>query len=58
MHRTYGGQGARETLRTLTKELREEMSKERPLRGICKEPSILYIGPAGENRVRVAAVAR
>jgi aldehyde:ferredoxin oxidoreductase len=51
------GQGARETLRTLTKELREEMSKERPLRGICKEPSILYIGPAGENRVRVAAIA-
>ncbi|MEM2428287.1 MAG: aldehyde ferredoxin oxidoreductase C-terminal domain-containing protein, partial [Candidatus Bathyarchaeia archaeon] len=51
------GKDAKETLRTLTRELRSEASKKHQLRGVCKEPSILYIGPAGENRVRIAAVA-
>ncbi|RLI26545.1 aldehyde ferredoxin oxidoreductase [Candidatus Bathyarchaeota archaeon] len=51
------GKEAKDTLRILTRELIDEMSKKKPLRGLCKEPSILYIGPAGERKVRIAAVA-
>ncbi|MEM3388713.1 MAG: aldehyde ferredoxin oxidoreductase C-terminal domain-containing protein [Thermoproteota archaeon] len=50
------GAAARETLRFLVGESRKNVSRIRPRYGEVKEPSILYIGPAGENRTRVAAV--
>lgn len=50
------GRKARETLRFLVKKSIEEIKSLRPNYGEVKEPSILYIGPAGENRTRVAAV--
>ena len=50
------GKRARETLRFLVGKSVEEMRGLNPRYGEAKEPSILYIGPAGENRTRVAAV--
>ena len=50
------GKKARETLRFLVKKSIEEIKGVRPNYGEVKEPSILYVGPAGENRTRVAAV--
>ncbi len=50
------GKKARETLRFLVKQSIKEIKDIRPDYGEVKEPSILYVGPAGENRTRVAAV--
>lgn len=50
------GKKARETLRFLVRKSIEEIKDARPNYGEVKEPSILYIGPAGENKTRVAAV--
>ncbi|MBS7652837.1 MAG: aldehyde ferredoxin oxidoreductase C-terminal domain-containing protein [Candidatus Bathyarchaeia archaeon] len=50
------GKGGRETLKHLVKRSVEDIKRLRPNYGEVKEPSILYIGPAGENRTRVAAV--
>ena len=50
------GKDAKTTLKILTKEVREELDKRYARLGIQKEPAVLYIGPAGENRVRVACV--
>jgi len=50
------GKDGKETLKILTKEGREELEKRAPQHGEWKEPAALYIGPAGENRARVAAV--
>ncbi len=50
------GKKARETVRYLIKKSIEEIRKGRPSYGQIKEPSILYIGPAGENKTRVAVV--
>ena len=50
------GKKARETLRFLVKRSIEEIKAVRPDYGEPKEPSILYVGPAGENKTRVAAV--
>jgi len=50
------GKKARETLRFLVTKSIKEIKDIRPSYGEVKEPSILYIGPAGENRTRVAAV--
>jgi len=50
------GKRARQTLQFLIKESIDEIKSIRPLYGEAKEPSILYIGPAGENKTRVAAV--
>jgi len=50
------GKKARETLRFLVRKSIEEIKDVRPNYGEVKEPSILYIGPAGENKTRVAAV--
>jgi aldehyde:ferredoxin oxidoreductase len=44
------------TLRILTKEVKEELDNRYKKIGIQKEPGILYTGPAGDNRVRAAAV--
>jgi len=50
------GKKARETLQFLVKKSIENIKKIKPNYGEVKEPSILYIGPAGENKTRVAAV--
>ncbi len=44
------------TLKILTKEVRDELFKRYAKYGILKEPSVLYIGPAGDNMVRSACV--
>ena len=46
----------KQTVRAITREVRELLSMREPRYGKWKEPSILYIGPAGENMVRTAAV--
>jgi len=51
------GKDAKRTVTILTKECRELLKKRHPLYGEWKEPSLLYIGPAGENKVRTAVVA-
>jgi len=51
------GMDAKQTVRALTKECRELLKKRFPLYGEWKEPALLYIGPAGENKVRTAVVA-
>ncbi len=51
------GMDAKQTLSALTKECRELLRTRYPHKGEWKEPSILYIGPAGENKVRTAVVA-
>jgi len=50
------GRKGKETVRLINKEVRAELSGRHPGRGLVREPGILYIGPAGEGRVRVAAV--
>lgn len=50
------GKRARETLRFLVKKSIDDIKAIKPGYGEVKEPSILYIGPAGENKTRVAAV--
>ncbi|MGD8565014.1 MAG: aldehyde ferredoxin oxidoreductase C-terminal domain-containing protein [Candidatus Bathyarchaeota archaeon] len=51
------GKDAKQTVRLVTRECRGLLTKRFPRYGEWKEPSILYIGPAGENRVRTAVVA-
>jgi len=46
----------KETVKILTKETRTTLQNRYPRYGILKEPSILYIGPAGENKARIAVV--
>jgi len=50
------GKEAKETLKILTEEGRRELTERNPNYGEWKEPAAIYIGPAGENRVRAAAV--
>ena len=50
------GKDAKETLKILVKEGKEELEERFPGRGLWKEPASIYIGPAGENKVRVATV--
>ena len=51
------GKDAKQTVAVLTKECRELLHERFPQKGEWKEPAILYIGPAGENKVRTAVVA-
>nr|MDO8098094.1 aldehyde ferredoxin oxidoreductase C-terminal domain-containing protein [Candidatus Njordarchaeota archaeon] len=51
------GKDGKQTLTMLTKEGRDLLRTRFPRKGEWKEPSILYIGPAGENKVRTAVVA-
>lgn len=55
-HHLWGLNG-RETVSALTRECRRLLSERYPGKGLWREPSILYIGPAGENLVRTAVVA-
>ncbi len=50
------GKMGKETVKILTKEIREELKQKKPPLGTPKEPAILYVGPAGEKRSRIAAV--
>jgi aldehyde:ferredoxin oxidoreductase len=50
------GKDGKETLKILTKESRKELHNKYPRYGELIEPSVLYIGPAGEHRTRVAGV--
>jgi aldehyde:ferredoxin oxidoreductase len=50
------GMEGKETVKILTKETSEMTRRKYPRHGLLKEPSILYIGPAGENKARVAVV--
>jgi len=45
-----------DTIKMLNAEVRDELTRRKPNIGLWKEPSIIYIGPAGENLVRNAAV--
>ncbi len=51
------GKDAKQTVAVLTRECRELLHERFPQKGEWKEPAILYIGPAGENKVRTAIVA-
>ena len=51
------GKDAKKTVAMLTKECRELLKSRFPRYGEWKEPAMLYIGPAGENKVRTAVVA-
>ncbi|MEJ2249087.1 MAG: aldehyde ferredoxin oxidoreductase C-terminal domain-containing protein [Candidatus Lokiarchaeota archaeon] len=50
------GKTSRESMRYLIKDSINDIRKIYPNYGEVKEPSVLYIGPAGENKSRVAAV--
>jgi len=50
------GKDGKETVKILVKEGREELEKRFPGRGLWKEPAVIYVGPAGESKVRVASV--
>ncbi len=50
------GKDCKETLRVLSRDGRKELAERFPLYGEWKEPAAIYIGPAGENKTRVAAV--
>jgi aldehyde:ferredoxin oxidoreductase len=51
------GKDVKQTVKIITKECRELLKKRFPIYGEWKEPAILYIGSAGENKVRTAVVA-
>jgi aldehyde:ferredoxin oxidoreductase len=50
------GLDGKETVKVLTKEIKTELDEKYKRFGVQKEPAMLYIGPAGENRIRVSAV--
>ncbi len=50
------GKNGKQTLAILTKEGRKALRERFPLYGAWKEPAVLYIGTAGENKVRIASV--
>lgn len=52
------GKDSKETVKVLVKEGREQLEKQFPRRGLWREPAAVYIGPAGENRSRIAVVSQ
>ncbi len=50
------GKDGKQTVKILTEEGRRELKEIFPKYGELKEPQALYIGPAGENQTRIAAV--
>jgi aldehyde:ferredoxin oxidoreductase len=50
------GKDGEQTLIALNKEVATEFAKIKPSVGLWREPGMIYIGPAGENLVRNAAV--
>lgn len=50
------GKMSEETIKILNREVTEELTRRKPNIGLWREPGKIYIGPAGENLVRNAAV--
>jgi aldehyde:ferredoxin oxidoreductase len=50
------GLDGEKTLIRLNREITDELTRRKPDVGLWKEPGMIYIGPAGENLVRNAAV--
>jgi aldehyde:ferredoxin oxidoreductase len=50
------GRLGEDTIKMLNAEVREELTKRKPNIGLWKEPSMIYIGPAGENLIRNSAI--
>jgi len=50
------GKDGKQTLKVLTEEGGKQLKASFPEYGELKEPSALYIGPAGENKTRIAVV--
>jgi len=50
------GKDGKQTVAVLTRECRELLNKRYRQFGEWKEPAMLYVGPAGENKVRTAVV--
>jgi len=50
------GKGGKQTLKILIAEARRQLKARFPEYGELIEPSALYIGPAGENKTRIASV--
>lgn len=50
------GKTGSETIKSINREVVGEFEKRKPRVGIWREPGFIYIGPAGENLVRNAAV--
>ena len=50
------GKDGKRTVAVLTKECRELLQTRYPRYGEWKEPAMVYVGPAGENKVRTAVV--
>jgi aldehyde:ferredoxin oxidoreductase len=50
------GKDGEETLIALNREVGTALAKKKPNVGLWREPGMIYIGPAGENMVRNAAV--
>jgi aldehyde:ferredoxin oxidoreductase len=54
--RQFWGKNGKQTMRLLTKEGRSVLKERNSRLGVWKEPAMVYIGSAGENIVRTAAV--
>ena len=52
----YWGMGGVELHRTLLRDVHDELRKKARLRGVPKEPAMMYIGRGGERKVRFAAI--
>ncbi|ASJ00931.1 aldehyde ferredoxin oxidoreductase family protein [Thermococcus gorgonarius] len=52
----YWGMGGLELHKTLLREVHEELRKKGKLKGVPKEPAMMYIGRGGEGKVRFAAI--
>lgn len=53
----WGGMGGTELYKTLLRDVYEEIKKKEKLKGVPKEPAMMYIGRGGgENKVRFAAI--
>lgn len=52
----YWGVGGVELYKTLLRDAHEEIKRRENLRGVPKEPAMMYIGKAGERGVRFAAI--
>jgi aldehyde:ferredoxin oxidoreductase len=50
------GLDGKETVKAVNEEVRSLLEERRPGFGLWREPGLIYIGPAGENMVRNAAV--
>ncbi|MCJ7770583.1 aldehyde ferredoxin oxidoreductase [Candidatus Bathyarchaeota archaeon] len=50
------GLDGEKTLQQLNQQVSEELTRRHPRTGLWREPGLIYIGPAGENLVRNAAI--